>query len=297
MYCSKCGKKNEKESVFCIYCGKQMIEDEKIASIKESYSSSTNPLAIAGFVVGLMSSILNFFGITGIIAIILSSVALSQIKRDNSRGKGFAVAGLVTGATSVFMLLAVIIFATTNNDKFEIVSELFKRTIFNENEYEILKLTKDMNVPDEKESGNNIERARTKALNAYSYLKDYNFDFIVGLDDAIVIKGKTEPNIKEYLNKIIYENYLEDGEEYALNRAYCIVDKDKNIFETNIDIPYQYRKLDHDINLREYGYPLSLVSCPIGSNIPLTELTFEEDIEYYKTAINLIQNVFKKKYR
>jgi len=112
MYCSKCGKKNEKESVFCIYCGKQMIEDEKIASIKESYSSSTNPLAIAGFVVGLMSSILNFFGITGIIAIILSSVALSQIKRDNSRGKGFAVAGLVTGATSVFMLLAVIIFIT-----------------------------------------------------------------------------------------------------------------------------------------------------------------------------------------
>lgn len=187
-----------------------------------------------------------------------------------------------------------VLIATTNNDKFEIVSELFKRTIFSENEYEILKLTKDMNVPDEKERGNNIERARTKALNAYSYLKEYNFDFIVGLDDAIVIKGKTEPNIKEYLNKIIYENYLEDGEEYAFNRAYCIVDKDKNIFETNIDIPYQYRKLDHDINLREFGYPLSLVSCPVGSNIPLTELTFEEDIEYYlkysKDALLKIKN-------
>ena len=174
-----------------------------------------------------------------------------------------------------------VLIATTNKDKYKIVSELLKRTIFNENEYSIIKLSEDMNIPDEKETGDNIERARTKALNAYNHLKEYNFDYIVGLDDAIVIKGKIEPNIKEYLNKIVFENYLSDGETYAFNRAYCIVDKYKNIYETDIDIPYQYKSLDHDINLKEYGYPLSLVSCPVGSNTPLSELTDEEGIEYY----------------
>ena len=174
-----------------------------------------------------------------------------------------------------------VLIATTNKDKYTIVSELFKRTIFNDNEYEIIRLTEDMNLPDEKETGDNVERARAKALNAYDHLKEYNFDYIVGLDDALVVKGRLEPNIKEYLNKILYENYIEDGEVYAFNRAYCIIDKDKNIYETNIDIPYQYKSLDHDINLKEYGYPLSLVSCPVGSNTPMSELTPEEGIEYY----------------
>ena len=95
-----------------------------------------------------------------------------------------------------------VLIATTNKDKYTIVSELFKRTIFNDNEYEIIKLTEDMNLPDEKETGDNVERARAKALNAYNNLKEYNFDYIVGLDDALVVKGRLEPNIKEYLNKI-----------------------------------------------------------------------------------------------
>ena len=118
-----------------------------------------------------------------------------------------------------------VLIATTNKDKYNIVSTLLKRTIFPESDYEIVKLTEDMNVPDEKETGNNIERARAKALNAFNHLKDYNFDYIVGLDDAVVIKGRIEPNVREYINKILYENYISDGEEYAFNRAYCIVDK------------------------------------------------------------------------
>ena len=69
-----------------------------------------------------------------------------------------------------------------------------------------------MNIPDEKESGTNIERARQKALNAYNHLKEYNFDYIVGLDDAIRIKNRLEPNIKEYINKLLLDNYLSDGE-------------------------------------------------------------------------------------
>ena len=174
-----------------------------------------------------------------------------------------------------------VLIATTNKDKFDAVSKIFKKTIFPETDFLIEKLTSDMNIPDEKEEGNNIERARKKALNAFSYLKNYNFDYIVGLDDAIVVKGRIEPNIKEYLNKILFEDYLADGEEYAFNRAYCIINSMGKLFETAIDIPYQYHPLLDNYELEDHTYPLSKVAYPIGYNKPICELDVEEEIVYY----------------
>ena len=174
-----------------------------------------------------------------------------------------------------------VLIATTNKDKYDAVSKIFRRTIFPENDYFVEMLTNEMNVPDEKEEGNNIERARTKALNAFNHLKEYNFDYIVGLDDAIFIKGRIEPNIKEYLNKILFEDFLDDGEEYAFNRAYCIIDNNKKLFEVTIDIPYLYHPLQGNYELEEHTYPLSKVAYPIGYNKPICELNVEEEISYY----------------
>ena len=174
-----------------------------------------------------------------------------------------------------------VLIATTNNDKYDAVSKIFKNTIFKEDEYIIEKMTDDMNIPDEKEHGNNIERARTKALNAYNHLKEYDYDYIVGLDDAVFIKGRLEPNIKEYLNKILFENYLEDKEEYAFNRAYCIIDRNGKIYETNINIPYIYNSLKENLKIESFTYPLSHVSYPIGYDKPICELNETEEIEYY----------------
>ena len=174
-----------------------------------------------------------------------------------------------------------VLIATTNNDKYETVYKIFTHTIFLEDEYTIEKMTDDMNIPEEKESGNNIERARTKALNAYNHLKDYNYDYIVGLDDAIIIKGRLEPNIKEYLKKILFEHYIDNGEEYAFNRAYCLIDKEGNIYETNIDVPYIYHDLKEELELKEKSYPLGHVSYPIGYDKPVCELNDQERIDYY----------------
>ena len=174
-----------------------------------------------------------------------------------------------------------VLIATTNKDKYKIVCKIFKESIFPEDEFEIICQTKDMNIPDEKEYGDNIERARTKALNAFKHLKEYNFDYIIGLDDALVIKGRIEPNIREYINKILYENYLEDGDEFAFNRAYCIVDKNGNIYETALDIPEIYHPLKEDFKLENNTYPLSHISYPIGYNIPLCDLSEEEATAYY----------------
>lgn len=55
---------------------------------------STNGLAIAGFVISL------FFGIIGLV---LSAIALSQINRTGQEGKGLAIAGIVIGAASTII--------------------------------------------------------------------------------------------------------------------------------------------------------------------------------------------------
>ncbi len=39
-----------------------------------------------------------------------------------------------------------VLIATTNKDKFSVVSRIFKETIFPEDKYEILSLSKDMNI-------------------------------------------------------------------------------------------------------------------------------------------------------
>ena len=171
--------------------------------------------------------------------------------------------------------------ATTNIDKYNVVSKIFKNTIFKEDEYEIICQSKDMNIKDIFEEGNNVERARKKALNAYDSLKEYNFDYIVGLDDAIVINNKIEPDVRKYINKILYENYLNDGEEYSFNRAYCIVDNDKNIYEVNLSIPQIYHPLNKIIEVKDHTYPLSNVSYPIGYDKPINELSEEEATNYY----------------
>ncbi len=174
-----------------------------------------------------------------------------------------------------------VLIATTNNDKFDAVNKIFRRTIFPEDRYVIEKLSKDMDLPDLKEEGSNVERARTKAMNAFNHLKSYDYDYIVGLDDALYIRGRMEPNIKEYISKILYERYLYDGEEYAFNRAYAIVDKEGNIYEIALSIPYIYHELKNDYELEEYTYPLSKVAYPIGYDRPICELDSKEEIEYY----------------
>ena len=174
-----------------------------------------------------------------------------------------------------------VLIATTNKDKYNAVSKIFKKTIFPVNEYEIQKLDDSMNLPDEKEYGTNVERARAKALNAFNHLQEYGFDYIVGLDDAVFIKGRLEANIKDYLNNILFENYLNDGEEYAFDRAYCIIDKEKNLYEVNLKIPYIYHDLKKEYIIEKFTYPLSEVSYPIGYNVPISKLNEADELNYY----------------
>lgn len=108
-YCTKCGKELKNEDIFCGYCGNQMIDEtedgEKVVTV-----SKTNGLAVAGFVVSLASLLISFWGITPVVGIILSAVALSQIKKTNESGKGFALAGLIIGIIEIIIMFVAFLF-------------------------------------------------------------------------------------------------------------------------------------------------------------------------------------------
>lgn len=83
--------------------------EEKNENLNGNVQKSTNGLAIAGFVVSLVSLFINFWGIVGLVGTILSAVGLSHVKKTNS-GKGLAIAGLVIGIISIVYGIYVIIF-------------------------------------------------------------------------------------------------------------------------------------------------------------------------------------------
>lgn len=177
-----------------------------------------------------------------------------------------------------------VLIATTNVDKFKAVSKVFENTIFKKDEYIIESLSNiQLNIKDEKEVGTNLERARTKAINAFKAVNEsnYNYDYVVGLDDAIRVKGILEANIKNYIEKILYGNYISDGEEYAFNRAYVIIDKNMKMYETTIDIPYVYHKINEKVQLKDHTYQLAIVAYPLGSDKPICDLNEKEEIDYY----------------
>ena len=177
-----------------------------------------------------------------------------------------------------------VLIATTNIDKFKAVSKVFENTIFPKEEYIIESLSNiQLNLKDEKEVGTNLERARTKAINAFNALKesDYNYDFVVGLDDALRVKGVLEANIKQHIDEILYGNYFSEGEEYAFNRAYVIIDKNMKMYETSIDIPYVYHRVKEKVQLKEHTYQLAIVAYSLGSDKPICELDEKDEVEYY----------------
>ena len=173
-----------------------------------------------------------------------------------------------------------ILIATTNKDKYKIVTYLLDRAGLKKEEY-LYQSLDDINYdgPDKKEQGSIENRAEEKAKTVKEYLKDNDFEYIIGIDDGIFIKGALQENIKDYIKKILYEGYLENGEEYAFYRAYCFISKNGDILKTEISIPYTY-KPKNGAEIKENSYPLSQVSVPLGSSVALSDMDEESANEY-----------------
>ena len=76
----------------------------------EKVDNSYNVLTIAGFVLGIISFFLNFFGIVGILAVVISAIGIAQISKKFQKGKVLGILGIVFGAINIIYACIVLIF-------------------------------------------------------------------------------------------------------------------------------------------------------------------------------------------
>jgi hypothetical protein len=74
----------------------------------------TNGLALASMIVSIASLVV-CAGFPGIIGLVLGIVALNQVMRDGTRGRGFAVTGIVVGAVATAFAMLIVLAATLSD--------------------------------------------------------------------------------------------------------------------------------------------------------------------------------------
>jgi len=136
MFCPGCGNKLEENAKFCASCGRK-IEDnvnEQTVVEKKTQTAATsnnvnnevnntkesNGFAIAGFVISLVSMIL-CCGTISWLSLIFSIIGVVNANKENDKGKGLAIAGIIISALSILILIILYILGLTTSfmDKVE----------------------------------------------------------------------------------------------------------------------------------------------------------------------------------
>lgn len=116
MFCQKCGKEIADDSTFCVFCGSRTNADSACGGPSFGYYANQvkrevnryNIWSIAGFILAVVPFVIPlgiFSLITGISAIIISSISLKQIKNTGEKGNVLAILGIIFGA--VFFLYGI----------------------------------------------------------------------------------------------------------------------------------------------------------------------------------------------
>ena len=121
-YCAHCGAELLDEAVVCPKCGCWTNDNNKVAEVSRPKLSK---LALTGFILSLVSVVTSLFFLSinslesvflfgsvtvAVAGFVCSLVGLIKLKRNNQRGKGFAIAGLTVGAVvGVFWVLLILL--------------------------------------------------------------------------------------------------------------------------------------------------------------------------------------------
>lgn len=186
-----------------------------------------------------------------------------------------------------------ILIATKNKDKFEIVTKILDKINNASYEYYSLYDIKNLEKSD-KEEGNIEERAYNKTNQIYSSIKENDFEYIIGIDDGIKMKGILRENVKDYIEDIINDKYLSEGEQVEIVRAYCFMNKNGEYKTVITEIPFKYQKFDGNLKIEENSYPLSNVLRTLVSNKTVAQMDNDENNQYYlQYSEKKIKEVFK----
>ena len=123
MFCQKCGKEISDDSTFCVFCGSRTNADSACGGPSLGYYANQvkrevnryNIWSIAGFILAVVPVVIPlgiFSLITGISAIIISSISLKQIKNTGEKGNVLAILGIIFGAVfSLYGIFLALVFA------------------------------------------------------------------------------------------------------------------------------------------------------------------------------------------
>ena len=123
MFCQKCGKEIADDSTFCVFCGSRTNADSACGGPSFGYYANQvkrevnryNIWSIAGFILAVVPFVIPlgiFSLITGISAIIISSISLKQIKNTGEKGNVLAILGIIFGAVfSLYGIFLALVFA------------------------------------------------------------------------------------------------------------------------------------------------------------------------------------------
>ena len=126
MYCSKCGVQNSDGVAQCVNCGGVLMDAPQQAEVQAApimpAEPKTSRLAIAAFVMGLLSMTCILWPFLGLPAIVCGIIALVKIgnSKGQLKGTGLAVAGLVIPAVLTLvvpMVLAIMMPALSRTKK------------------------------------------------------------------------------------------------------------------------------------------------------------------------------------
>ena len=123
MFCQKCGKEISDDSTFCVFCGSRTNADSACGGSSFGYYANQvkrevnryNIWSIAGFILAVVPVVIPlgiFSLISGISAIIISSISLKQIKNTGEKGNVLAILGIIFGAVfSLYGIFLALVFA------------------------------------------------------------------------------------------------------------------------------------------------------------------------------------------
>ena len=173
-----------------------------------------------------------------------------------------------------------VLIATQNKDKFNIVKKILNSS--DEGIYDCYSL-RDMTTPVilSEEEGTVQNRAFNKAMETFKIVGKDQYEYIVGIDDGIEIRGEIIENVKDYINDILNNNYLKENEIINIVRAYCFAINDNEYYEITTKIPFKYIECKEKINIKANTYPLSNVMAPLYCDKSVVNLTEEETNNYY----------------
>lgn len=190
-----------------------------------------------------------------------------------------------------------ILIATRNKDKFKLLSKLLSTELLKDSKFFSLNDIED-EIEDKKEVGDIKNRSYEKAMNAYLSIKNNIYQYIIGIDDGIEMKGQMIENVKEYIKDILDDKYLKEDEIVYIKKAYTFIDKN-GVFKTIVTkIPFKYKKLTDHFEIEENSYPLNHVLTPVDSNLRLVdideEITNNYLLTYSKEGFDEVEKFFNK---